>query len=52
MKVVAAVMFLLVWAYGMVRAETWWKFVPAVGHVIGAICIIEDYAPAPKANTP
>lgn len=43
MKYVWMALAILLWAYGMVRAETNWRFVPLVGHVIGAVCIVEDY---------
>lgn len=35
-----------IWAYGIVNADTAWRFVPVVGTVVGAVCLVEDYAPA------
>jgi hypothetical protein len=46
MQVIGSILALTIWAYGIVNADTAWRFVPVVGTVVGAVCLIEDYAPA------
>jgi len=46
MKFIYTLIIILFWAYGIVNANTAWKYVPAIGAIVGAVCIVEDYSPS------
>lgn len=39
MRFIYILVIMFLWCYGIVNANTYWKYVPGVGAIVGMVCV-------------